>query len=873
MALLFFEMDIQLISIFAMSPPPSWEEKLQSRKRMDDAFLAQRKNRKQILSDRRNHFLKRLRRFVKRYEEEHGYNGAVSQIEETYDARIAIQPADGNARLQAAKTVFHLWNTSATRARVVVRLLAHDRVLSKEQWLDFAYEEYDLTTNLFQGTTEDTTEIVYSLSSLPIYSRRERESWAVFDDYRKKLRGVAGNELRDYELKESLKEDYLALITSGREDRLQYVGADVFIPAREEALRQVLNVRGTTPARAALVFLCTYRYDAVAVGRVLPSFLVFLGLFVAPPVINYRDETQDLTFLIPKALQGDPALLQNQSDIFAEIPETFDQGDNLDDFAELPFQSHSRRVIMDFPRRPLITIQEDQAVAFVNGFLPGLRIMAGSMADDRLIRRLLTHTYDSKLRSRGIPGIDRDYYLTIRLGMALNTIAQLGGGKDHRVASLLIFLAHNDVVVTEVVLKDNATHAFFSAGGAAQIFTSPTTNTSLPIFESLQDMQVPQPPLPVGSTQPSGNPQSQSVGSAPPTGSTQARPDQPSQVAPQQESRPDSFQTNQQLESTEDGPVQLSLLRTPSPTLSEMEAARAQFYDVKVPKGLNPLDTGSGFPPKTAGILSDRWLWEVREVQGKIRGNMWKKTFSNKGAVRANVNGNGEPVILKNPTTGKDHYAVVYGNVQLIGTKERIDGNHKVLVDREASTKSAYYLGDEVIVSKIGAKDKGKKRALEEQDRQTGKKAKSSLDLKAALEFESDIELSVSDEEIPAGIASADADAMIVALVKGFAQCRKEQLRMQSIAKLALTTELSKTERKVAQKSFSAIKDAADGLLEGIASEYPALAFLNPRRLPVEETTDMDQLPHVGVYEHPKELEEYLAQGNHVLEKEDSEAN
>ncbi len=131
---------------------------------------------------------------------------------------------------------------------------------------------------------------------------------------------------------------------------------------------------------------------------------------------------------------------------------------------------------------------------------------------------------------------------------------------------------------------------------------------------------------------------------------------------------------------------------------------RPEFYDEEIPTGLDTskvLEPSHGFPSKNASILFDKWIWTIREVETKIRAKQWRKTFKNKRAIRANVTGNGDSIVLTKPTTAKEHYAIVFETTQLIGDEKRVREVYKILVSVingvpvNESTKSTYAFGDE----------------------------------------------------------------------------------------------------------------------------------------------------------------------------------
>jgi len=121
------------------------------------------------------------------------------------------------------------------------------------------------------------------------------------------------------------------------------------------------------------------------------------------------------------------------------------------------------------------------------------------------------------------------------------------------------------------------------------------------------------------------------------------------------------------LDSDSDSDLTEPQTLTPNMSVTADDSERPPYYDELVPYGFNPNDPSTEYPFKDCVILLDRWLWEVKDVKATTRGQYWRKTFANKGAVKANISDNGKPVLLKKPSTRYDYYAVVYGNTQLAG--------------------------------------------------------------------------------------------------------------------------------------------------------------------------------------------------------------
>jgi len=127
-------------------------------------------------------------------------------------------------------------------------------------------------------------------------------------------------------------------------------------------------------------------------------------------------------------------------------------------------------------KRELITLLEEEATAKCQEYQANLEALAGPSLDIPLLRRLITHTYYLKLRDRGIPDTDKDFYLLVREGIAINVLQQFGQHDDSKFAAFLVLLAQYNVVVTGIhLLKSNVTRALFSTSAENAIFPKITT--------------------------------------------------------------------------------------------------------------------------------------------------------------------------------------------------------------------------------------------------------------------------------------------------------------------------------------------------------------------------------------------------------------
>jgi len=75
---------------------------------------------------------------------------------------------------------------------------------------------------------------------------------------------------------------------------------------------------------------------------------------------------------------------------------------------------------------------------------------------------------------------------------------------------------------------------------------------------------------------------------------------------------------------------------SPSSNSTSDPKERPEFYDEEIPTGLDTskvLERSQGFSSKNASILFDKWISTIREVETKIRAKQWRKTFKNKRAV------------------------------------------------------------------------------------------------------------------------------------------------------------------------------------------------------------------------------------------------
>ncbi len=68
---------------------------------------------------------------------------------------------------------------------------------------------------------------------------------------------------------------------------------------------------------------------------------------------------------------------------------------------------------------------------------------------------------------------------------------------------------------------------------------------------------------------------------------------------------------------------------------------------------------------------------------------------------------------------------------------------------------------------------------------------------------------------------------MIIMLVKAFVVIKKNQLRIQSLLKTILTSNLIKTNKKIAFKLLNAIKKFIDKIITKIVKRYLLFTFIN----------------------------------------------
>lgn len=725
---------------------------------------------------------------------------------------------------------------------------------------------------------EDCRPQLLKLSRLPIYSRREFTAVRTFTEWKPRLWNLTSRKFvrQNHAL---IARRYCTAITRDRERIFHLVGQDRYLRGRVRALAGLLN-ECTGDKKRATALLVLAKYDVIAVSEIIPSLFL---LSLVPPVVNYRDESLNLQYLIPEADRGIADFLRpDYRPLLFNLPERSNQADNLQDFTELPFQVHHPRVIMDPPQRPLITIKADEAIATLRNYQQDLLVMAGARFHDAMFRRVVVHGYDVKLRGKGIPQIDKDFYIMVRVAMAVNVLQGLCNNSDSRLAAMLLFLGHNDVVVAAEILRSGSIRDLFSAAGA-EVLTAAETKAHLPRSTHHPPSQTTSlRSLPVHSLSiPESSSQTATAFRPYPPQSTSSHADSPlTELSSDSDRRPD---TEPNMDDAED---------------------RSQFYNEDIPDDLDPASPTVGYPPRNAHILSDKWLWETRQVGARHRYSLWRRTFKNKGAVRAGVSGNGPPVVLRNPISGKYHYAVIFGITHLIGEKERVRAVHSVTLTTvnglpaKESITSTYAYGDEVseddldaykpsIKRKIAAAGSDEKRQKMEgnpdpkdkkefkKEGNAGPKGKGKLKEEPRTEhennitMESDIEIS-SDADSKVDTPDHGSDKAVAVLVRGFAEARKDHLRMLSLTKIALTKELTKAERKEASKALNAIKDSADKTISMIVGRYPELVFLNPSRVDesIASVAD-DTLPHVRTYRHGPELNEFLDKETHRLNGRD----
>ncbi len=103
-------------------------------------------------------------------------------------------------------------------------------------------------------------------------------------------------------------------------------------------------------------------------------------------------------------------------------------------------------------------------------------------------------------------------------------------------------------------------------------------------------------------------------------------------------------------------------------------------------------------------------------------------------------------------------------------------------------------------------------------------------------------------------------------LVKAFVVVKKNQLRMQSLIKIVLTSNLIKANKKNVFKLLNAIKKFANKIIIKIVKRYLSFAFLNLIRLE-NFFLIKNALSHVKSYAHKKDLGKFLKKKSHLLKK------
>ncbi len=97
--------------------------------------------------------------------------------------------------------------------------------------------------------------------------------------------------------------------------------------------------------------------------------------------------------------------------------------------------------------------------------------------------------------------------------------------------------------------------------------------------------------------------------------------------------------------------------------MSIEDKSRPLFYDAPMSIRLNLNDSSIKYFSKNCAILFDRWLYEVRNVRATTRELYWRKTFVNKRIVKFNVSSNEKSIFLRNLSTRKNYYVVIYKNI------------------------------------------------------------------------------------------------------------------------------------------------------------------------------------------------------------------
>jgi len=267
---------------------------------------------------------------------------------------------------------------------------------------------------------------------------------------------------------------------------------------------------------------------------------------------------------------------------------------------------------------------------------------------------------------------------------------------------------------------------------------------------------------------------------------------------------------------------------------------------------------------------------------------------------------------LQNLATEKNHYIVVFEITQLIDNKECAREVYQTIitfinkVSARESTTSQHVFDNKISeienIKKKKRKSKEKnsvkkvkkknfKKELEKKLRQiikrktefSAKNKRKIIKQKSKTEFntksdkikkkidftlKSDIELFTDEKKFSKQLllpTISDVDRIITIFLQIFVDVRKNYLRLFSLTKTVITSNLIKADRKEVVKTLNTIRESTDNIIIQIVKKYSLLVFLNFILKDFVKTKDL--LLYIRFYVHNKNLDIFLKEEFYIFKK------
>ncbi len=151
---------------------------------------------------------------------------------------------------------------------------------------------------------------------------------------------------------------------------------------------------------------------------------------------------------------------------------------------------HFKKIKIKSFKQEFIILLKINVVALFKKYKIALKALTKLMFQNSLLCQLIIYIYNTKLRIRKILEVNKDFYLSIKKVFVINVFKQFDKHNNYKLVTILLFLAHYNIIVTRIcLLKSLITRAFFSAFVESILFIKITSNLML-IFEKIYNFAI-----------------------------------------------------------------------------------------------------------------------------------------------------------------------------------------------------------------------------------------------------------------------------------------------------------------------------------------------------------------------------------------------